>query len=410
MILINDNKKELLSLKFIRNLLNLSIYDFASYCRVDSSLISKMESGKIKYLFKYKEVLLSLAGVDTTIDNKEILYDDVNDALTALLYKNNIILSKMVQSIDFNSVICSKYFLDYFLISKITSMGVFSHSISEKFNTDKLDSILLKIKDSPRDTEMLISIYFIYKELQSGKSSLLENIANNYNKVDKYSHFVLYLQFLDSIGNMRLSLQGVSPMQLAFYYKNITPNLRARQIISVTRALKWLLNPTSNNFSKLIASQNLYTNMCDQNQNRNNRYTIIGYQFIQGHYTKIISYMKDNSNIFNGHCENISAPLYFMCCIASLKIGDTNQYKNYLNILKNRCSKDDVKYLVEIAIKYPTGKSIKRPMERQINKIFSNRKPINILILLLEYYKIYDISEFESVKNFLAEHPDFKLF
>ncbi len=410
MILIDDDKKEPLSLKFIRNMLNLSIYDFAGKCGIDSSLVSKMENGTTTYYFKYKKILFSLVGISNIVNDKNIYYSDIDDVLNKLLYQNTVVSAQKLENIDFDYAVNSKYFLDYYLIGKIISISSHKNSFMGKFDNDKFDSIILKLKNCTRDTEMLINIYLIYKEIQLGSTTLLKMFANKYNIIDKYSHYTHYILFLESIISLKYPFYSNNAAELAFQYKNFLPNVRSRQIISLARTDNWLKNPSIINYKKLINSQKLFVKLCDNEKRRNNFYTVISFNFIQEEYQELIKNMDKNIDLFDTCSRDIGEHLFFMCAIASYKLGNFSRFKLYLGKLKSIYEDSDAKYLVEMVEKYPTGKSIKRATERQIKKIFKSRRPANILILLLEYNKVYDVSQFECVRYFLEEHPNYRLF
>ncbi len=410
MILLDDDRKESLSLKFIRNMLNMSIYDFANECDVDSSLISKMESANIRYLFKYKKVLLKHIGIKNACDNRDIYFNEINEVLNIFLYKDSISALNELKYLNLDLIFSSKYFLDFYLLAKIISVSTFSRVLTDKLENDKFESIILKMKDYPSDTNMLINIYLLYKHIFFGCSVFHDEIYQQYKNIGLYSHYVLYLMLIDQSANLIYDEKSAIPARLALHYKNIVPNRRSRQIISIVRSINWLKNPSTINYKKLISSQRKYCIVCAENLKAINLYSIISINFISGAYDSVIINMNEFSNHFDNDCDGFGEHLFFMAAISAHKINDQQNYKLYLNRLKNRSPKNDVKYIIEIVEKYPIGKSIKRPIERQIKKLFSNRKPINILMILLEYNKLYDISEFDDVRNFLTNHPQFKLF
>lgn len=410
MILINDDKKELVSLKFIRNMLDISMNDFSAAFDVDISMISKIESGDCKYLPKYKEYLLNSANISTITTDTNIYYIEINDILHTLLYKDTISIIPELEKIDFDLVFNSKYFLDFYLICKIISVSTYSCSIITKLENDKLDPILERIKECSPDTRMLINIYFTYKRTMYGDQKRLNEIASQYSNIDKYSHYILYLIFLNNSINLKQDMDDKKIAELALFYKNNNPKRRSWQIIALSRLITWLITPNDTNYRKAIISQRKYVNVCADNLKSANFYSIISYNFIQGEFEELIENMNHFGCEVTDNFINISSHLYFMCTVASYKINDDRLYKLYLNKLKINTKNTDSKYLIEIAEKYPLQKSIKRPLERQINKIFHNRGPVNIFILMLEYNKIYNIGEFNRVQDFMAKYPAFKLF
>ncbi len=410
MILINDDRKQLISLKFIRNMLNLTMNEFAAHCGVDISLISKMESGETQYGFKYKKKLLSLANIDIVDGDKDIYRIKINDCLKTLLYRDSSATANKLERNYSDQLFSSMYFLDYYLLCKITEVGTRSDPFISKLENDKFETIILKLGDCPKDTTMLIDIYFMYKFMLYGEGTSISDTTQKYRNIDMYSHFILYLLFLSNVMDFKYNVSDTTPIKLAMHYKNIFPNARSKQIIALARSCIWLTYPSSSNYKKFIKSQKYYIEICNDSLKPVNFNAIISCNFAQSEYYELIENAEKYSHFLENQQNYSIAHVYFMCTIAAYKINNDRLYKKYFNILKTKYSGSDSKYLIEIAEKYPKGRSIKRPVERQINRIFNIWRSQNILLLLLEYYKIYDVTEFEVVRNFLSKYPDFKLF
>ncbi len=410
MILVDNRNKELISLKFIRNMLNLSMTDFSEICDVDRTLISKMESGTSKYNHRYKKQLLEYLGCNNITSNSSIYYDEVSEIINALLFKNISFSLTLVEKLDFELILNSMYFIDFYLVTKIIEVATFSNPIFECLESKKFEAIILKIKNPPEDTQMLIDIYFIYKNMQNSKTMKSNSITEKYNAVDSYSHFILYLDFLNRVVSLNYIKYSMHVVPLIYKYKNIHPNLRSRQIIALNRVIAWLLAPSKNNYRKLTNSYKNFIRICESTVKTTHLYSICSCNFISGNHYELF----DNIANFNElDIDDTDLKFYNFCFIVSISAVKTSDHSlryKYLTKLKNLPNKKYANHLIEIIEKYSSGKCIKRPIERQLNKVFNNERPLNILITLLEFNKLYDVTEFERVKNFLAEHPDFKLF